>query len=52
VNRRTGLRVRPWRLLDNPLGRGRYRWYVWPGIGKIVDAKYGSLIGTSMFVVG
>ena len=34
------------------LAKGRYRWYVWPGIGKIVDARYGTLIGTSMFVVG
>jgi len=34
------------------LGKGRYRWYVWPGIGRIVDARYGNLIGTSLFVVG
>jgi HYR domain-containing protein len=34
------------------LGKGRYRWYVWPGIGRIADARYGSLIGTSMFVIG
>jgi hypothetical protein len=37
---------------EHRLAKGPYRWYVWPGIGKIVDARYGSLIGTSMFVVG
>jgi hypothetical protein len=34
------------------LAKGKYRWYVWPGIGRIVDARYGELIGTSTFVVG
>jgi hypothetical protein len=34
------------------LAKGHYRWYVWPGIGLIADAKYGSLIGTGDFVIG
>jgi hypothetical protein len=31
--------------------RGRYRWYVYPGIGKRTAHKYGPLIGSSDFVV-
>jgi hypothetical protein len=30
---------------------GVYRWYVWPGIGRISAAKYGDLLGSSTFVV-
>lgn len=30
---------------------GVYRWYVWPGIGRISAAKYGKLLGSSTFVV-
>jgi hypothetical protein len=30
---------------------GVYRWYVWPGYGKISAAKYGRLLGSSTFVV-
>ena len=30
---------------------GRYRWYVWPGIGARARAKYGALLGSSTFVV-
>jgi hypothetical protein len=30
---------------------GVYRWYVWPGFGKISAAKYGKLLGGSTFVV-
>ena len=30
---------------------GVYRWYVWPGYGKIAAAKYGRLLGSSTFVV-
>ena len=42
--------ARSWlRLRD--LGPGRYRWYVWPGIGAPARAKYGALIGSSTFVV-
>jgi hypothetical protein len=31
--------------------RGRYTWYVWPGLGKRSARKYGPLIGKSEFVV-
>jgi hypothetical protein len=40
--------------LDGKLVRlvpGRYRWYVWPGIGKPAAARYGKLLGSSSFVV-
>jgi hypothetical protein len=30
---------------------GVYRWYVWPGYGRISAARYGRLIGGSTFVV-
>ncbi|HEY6417285.1 MAG TPA: hypothetical protein VIX41_13635 [Acidimicrobiales bacterium] len=30
---------------------GRYRWYVWPGVGKRANKKFGTLIGASSFVV-
>jgi hypothetical protein len=30
---------------------GVYRWYVWPGKGKISAGKYGRLLGSSTFVV-
>jgi hypothetical protein len=30
---------------------GLYRWYVWPGIGRVSAAKYGPLLGSSTFVV-
>ncbi len=30
---------------------GLYRWYVWPGYGKISAGKYGRLLGGSTFVV-
>jgi hypothetical protein len=30
---------------------GVYRWYVWPGIGRISAVKYGRLLGSSTFVV-
>jgi hypothetical protein len=33
------------------LGKGRYRWYVWPGFGPRTAAKYGKLLGASVFVV-
>ena len=34
------------------LGPGRYRWYVWPGLGARRTASYGPLIGSGTFVVG
>jgi hypothetical protein len=30
---------------------GVYRWYVWPGIGRISANRYGALLGSSSFVV-
>ena len=33
------------------LAKGRYRWYVWPGIGAIRLARYGPLIGSNTFVI-
>ena len=33
------------------LTQGRYRWYVWPGLGRLVDAHYGGLIGSHVFVI-
>jgi hypothetical protein len=30
---------------------GRYRWYVWPGLGARSANRYGKLIGTRTFVV-
>jgi hypothetical protein len=29
---------------------GVYRWYVWPGFGKLAQAQYGRLLGGSSFV--
>ncbi len=31
------------------LGKGRYRWYVWPGFGPRKASKYGKLLGASAF---
>jgi hypothetical protein len=33
------------------LGRGLYRWYVWPGFGARPQANYGRLLGTATFAV-
>jgi hypothetical protein len=30
---------------------GTYRWYVWPGKGKLAAGRYGKLLGASSFVV-
>ncbi len=30
---------------------GRYRWYVWPGLGRQAQGRYGNLIGSHIFVV-
>lgn len=30
---------------------GRYRWYVWPGLGARADARYGALLGRRTFVI-
>lgn len=34
------------------LGRGTYRWYVWPGLGPRSASDYGPLLGSSTFTVG
>jgi hypothetical protein len=31
---------------------GVYRWYVWPGLGRPAEERYGTRIGGSSFVVG
>jgi len=31
---------------------GVYRWYVWPGFGRLAQAHYGRMLGTSSFVYG
>jgi hypothetical protein len=31
------------------LHRGVYRWYVWPGFGRLTAARYGGLVGRSSF---
>jgi hypothetical protein len=33
------------------LAPGRYRWYVWPGFGARSAKRYGSLLGSSSFVI-
>jgi hypothetical protein len=33
------------------LSPGRYRWYVWPGLGRRSEKRFGRLIGESSFVV-
>jgi hypothetical protein len=33
------------------LGRGLYRWYVWPGFGARGDVNYGPMLGSSTFVI-
>jgi len=33
------------------LRTGSYRWYVWPGFGRVAQATYGRLLGGSSFVV-
>jgi hypothetical protein len=33
------------------LALGRYRWYVWPGLGARSAKRYGSLLGSSSFVI-
>jgi hypothetical protein len=31
-------------------GKGRYRWYVWPGYGPRKASKYGKLLGAGVFL--
>lgn len=32
------------------LHRGVYRWYVWPGFGRVASGRYGRLLGGSSFL--
>jgi hypothetical protein len=51
---RTVLRLRRTWIHDGRRHRlrpGVYRWYVWPGYGRIKAARYGKLLGSSTFVV-
>jgi hypothetical protein len=51
---RTGFQLRrAWRYNGRlyRLQPGVYRWYVWPGYGRISAARYGRLLGGSTFVV-
>jgi hypothetical protein len=43
--------TRTWKFegRSHKLGKGTYRWYVWPGVGKRKNAKYGKLLGGSSF---
>ncbi len=34
------------------LRSGVYRWYVWPGFGRLAQANFGRMIGRSSFVYG
>ena len=44
---------RSWRYAGrrHRLTKGRYRWYVWPGYGRLSKDRYGKLIGSGTFVV-
>ena len=33
------------------LRAGLYRWYVWPGFGRLAAGRYGRMLGASTFVV-
>ena len=46
----TRRRIPGWRSTYG-LVPGRYRWYVWPGIGQLADGRYGDLLGSHVFVV-
>jgi hypothetical protein len=51
---RPGLRLRRTWIHNGRRHRlrpGVYRWYVWPGYGRIKAARYGKLLGSSTFVV-
>jgi hypothetical protein len=45
--------TRRWQFEGKAVGltSGRYRWYVWPGHGKLAARHYGKLLGSSTFVV-
>ncbi|CAN5338019.1 hypothetical protein BH18ACT12_BH18ACT12_04660 [soil metagenome] len=51
---RTQLRVKKTWIFGGKrytLGRGTYRWYVWPGLGRRSATDYGPLLGDSSFTV-
>jgi hypothetical protein len=51
---RPGLRLRRTWFYNGRRHRlrpGVYRWYVWPGYGRIKASRYGKLLGSSTFVV-
>jgi hypothetical protein len=51
---RPGLRLRRTWIYNGRRHRlrpGVYRWYIWPGIGRISANRYGRLLGSSTFVV-
>jgi hypothetical protein len=37
---------------SHTLTSGRYRWYVWPGLGPQELARYGTLMGSHTFAIG
>jgi hypothetical protein len=48
------LQLRPsWRFAgrERRLQPGTYRWYVWPGLGRRAERRFGALVGRSRFVV-
>jgi hypothetical protein len=50
----TSLKLRSkWRFNRHSysLKPGLYRWYVWPGVGRMAAHKYGALVGSSTFRV-
>ena len=47
VDSRWRFEGKPYRLIP-----GRYRWYVFPGLGKRSAVRYGGLLGQSRFTVG
>jgi hypothetical protein len=52
--RRAALRLgRHWTYAGRTrrLARGRYRWYVWPGYGRLSARRYGRLLGRSSFTI-
>ncbi|MGN6431107.1 MAG: hypothetical protein ACTHNB_10320 [Gaiellaceae bacterium] len=51
---KTSLRLpRVWKFKGRRyrLAPGRYRWYVWPGFGARSVKRYGSMLGSSSFVI-
>jgi hypothetical protein len=52
--RTTAIRLpRSWMYLGKryTLSRGLYTWYVWPGLGSLVTARYGKMLGHARFTI-